>query len=160
MVGEGTKISCRSCKKEYELDEYGVLSATEGETRFSHIPDWYAWERECVRNEILNGEYSFSVPVRVGIIASHKAMDLVGEGTLSHSRHGFVLRNDKGEVVYTQDPWSSYSLNSDFFFYEMGDMISIGNKEKLYYCYVPDGFPVTRARLAAEEIYKLPKIKG
>ena len=24
----------------------------EGETEFSHIPDWYSWERRCVREEI------------------------------------------------------------------------------------------------------------
>ncbi len=159
MKGEGVKIACLACGKEYEMDEYGTLSATEGDTRFSHIPDWYAWQRSCVRREIERGEYAFSVPVRVGIICDHKAMYLVGEGELSHSRQGFVLKDDKGETVYTQDPWSSYSLNSDFFFYEMGDMISIGNKEKLYYCYVPEGFSVTRARLAAEEIYQMPKLK-
>lgn len=160
MKGEGVKLTCLACGKEYEMDEYGSLSATDGDTRFSHIPDWYAWQRSCVREEIEKGEYAFSIPVRVGIICDHKAMYLVGEGELSHSRQGFVLKDDKGEVVYTQDPWFSYSLNSDFFFYEMGDVIGIGNKERLYYCYVPEGFSVTRARLAAEEIYRMPKMKA
>ena len=41
------------------MDEYGQLSALEGETEFSHIPDWSNWERECVREEIKNGMYYF-----------------------------------------------------------------------------------------------------
>ncbi len=160
MKGEGEHLSCHACGKRYRMDEYGTLSATEGDTAFDSVPAWYAWERSCVREAVEKGEYSFSIPVRVGLICDHKAMYLLGEGTLSHSRTGFTLQDDKGNVVYTQDPWASYSLNSDFFFYEIGDMISLGTKDRLYYCFVPEGFSVTRARLATEEIYKMPKVKA
>ena len=40
------------------LDEYGYMRALDGDTAFSHIPDWYAWEREEVKREILEGKYS------------------------------------------------------------------------------------------------------
>jgi RIO-like serine/threonine protein kinase len=49
---------------------------------------------------------------------------------------------------------ASHSLNSDFFWYELGDVIGIGNRSELYYCFPKDKDVVTKARLAAEEIYK------
>lgn len=52
MHGKGIYITCESCGKKYELTEYGFMQAVEGETEISHIPDWYRWERECVKKEI------------------------------------------------------------------------------------------------------------
>ena len=49
----------RRCGKSYLLTELGELKADDGETEFSHIPDWYEWERECVRQEILDGTYKY-----------------------------------------------------------------------------------------------------
>ena len=52
---EGTKLFCRACGKKWTMSELGELSADDGVTEFSHIPDWYEWERECVRREIEAG---------------------------------------------------------------------------------------------------------
>lgn len=50
----------------------------------------------------------------------------------------------------------SYSLYSDYFWYEIGDVICIGNGDLLYYCFPEDKkVNVAKARLAAEELYKL-----
>ena len=49
MSGKGTKLTCQNCGKQYELTEYGYMEALEGETEFPHIPDWYKWQRECVK---------------------------------------------------------------------------------------------------------------
>ena len=50
-----------------------------------------------------------------------------------------------------------YTLNSDFFWYGIGDVIGIGGKERLYYCFPQEKDVVSKARLAAEELYKLQK---
>ena len=55
MHGEGTRIICNACRQEYELTETGYLQAVWGDAKFSHIPDWYQWERECVRKELEKG---------------------------------------------------------------------------------------------------------
>ena len=51
---------------------------------------------------------------------------------------------------------SSYTVNADYFWYEVGDIVCIGNHDALYYC-VPKNKRdiVAKMRLAAEEIYKL-----
>ena len=60
-----------------------------------------------------------------------------------------------GKLDYTQSPKASYSLYSDYYWYELGDVICIGDKERLYYCFPHGGDVVAKARMATEEIYKL-----
>ena len=57
MEGKGTILTCHHCGKQYELTTLGELKALDGDTKISHIPDYYRWEREQVRQEILDGTY-------------------------------------------------------------------------------------------------------
>lgn len=156
MQGLGTTLSCLHCGKTYELTEYGYLQCMGGV--FTHIPDWYRWERECVRKEILSGNYRMEIPVAIYMLVNTDQICQVGEGTLTHSKDGFHLTGCEGKLDYYQEPLSSYSLYSDFFWYEIGDMISIGNEQAQYYCFPQDcGDIVAKARLATEELYKIAK---
>lgn len=158
MTGQGISLRCGSCGKTYLLTETGFLQAQEGETEFSHIPEWYRWERSCVRQELLDGSYRLDIPVRICMLVDSKSIYRVGEGQLVHTREGFHLSGCEGKLDYRQKPSSSYSLYSDYFWYELGDMICIGNSKLLYYCF-PTGQQdvVAKTRLAAEELYKLTK---
>lgn len=155
-VGKGTTLTCKSCGKVYTLTEDGFMKAQNGETEFSHIPDWYAWQRECVKSEILSGEYKIEREVDIFMMIDTKCIYKVGDGTLTHTKDGFRLVGCGGELEYTQEPELSYSLYSDFYWYEIGDVISIGTPKVLYYC-IPKSQKdtVAKARIAAEEIYKL-----
>lgn len=73
-VGKGISLTCENCGKKYILTELGSMKAESGNTEFSHIPDWYRYERECVREEIVNGSYRLDVPVKIGIMKDMKAM--------------------------------------------------------------------------------------
>lgn len=158
MLGRGTQISCESCGKRYELTEYGYLEAVEGETEFSHIPDWYRWERDSVRRELENGTYRLDVPVDIYMMVNTKCIYKVGSGRLKHTSEGFHLVGCDGKLDYFQKPSASYSLYSDYYWYEVGDMICIGNAEALYYCFPREGGDVVaKTRLAAEELYKLSR---
>ena len=160
MTAEGISITCGSCGKTYDLTEDGTLEAKDGESAFTHIPDWYAWERECVKNEILEDKYHLSVPVDICMLMDTKHVYRVGEGELTHSKDGFHLVGCDGKLDYTQGALSSYSLYSDFYWYEIGDVICIGDSKMLYYCFPKcEGDFVAKTRLAAEEIYKIAKAK-
>ncbi|MBE6670711.1 MAG: 1-acyl-sn-glycerol-3-phosphate acyltransferase [Ruminococcaceae bacterium] len=161
MEGKGTSLKCHHCGKEYELDKYGRLNALNGETEFSHIPDWYNWERECVKKEIADGTYKLDTEVDICVLVDYKALYRVGEGRLTHDKNGFKLVGCDGKLEYTQKPLVSHSLNSDYYWYEIGDIISIGNKDTLYYCF-PKGSNVdvvAKTRIAAEELYKTVRPK-
>ncbi len=156
-VGKGTLLTCTQCGKQYELTVHGEMKALQGKTEFSHIPDWYDWERERVKREVQDGTYRLDTAVKIGVLADHKAIYMVGEGRLIHDQNGFSLVGCDGALQYTQPAGSSYGLYADYFWYEIGDVICIGNRERLYYCFVPDEVCVAKARLAAEEQYRLKK---
>ncbi len=160
MVGKGTQISCEECGKAYELDKFGYLKAKTGETEFNHIPNWYNWERACVKEEIISGEYNSECDVKIGVICDNKALYMIGDGHLSHTAEGFKLTSDDGKLEYIHSPLSSYSLNADYFWYEIGDVICIGDRKCLYYCFPKENISVTKVRLAHEEIYKVIKRKN
>ena len=82
----------------------------------------------------------------------------VGEGRLRHDVNGFRLTGCGGKLDFTQKPETSYSLYADYFWYELGDMICIGDRDVLYYCFPQGkGDVVAKTRLAAEELYKLKR---
>ena len=159
MHGEGADIYCKKCGKKYTLDEYGYLTS-DGECEFDHIPSWYAWQRDEVRAEIERGEYKLDLPVDIMMTVDLDGLYHVGQGRLVHTVDGFKLDGCDGKLHYEQKPLASYSLYSDFNWYEVGDVISIGNSEAQYYCFPQtDRDVVAKARLAAEELYKIAKSK-
>ena len=157
MRGEGNTIRCTECGEGYTLDEYGYLVyGGEGEGKFNHIPDWYKWERECVKEEILEGKYSLDIPVDICMTIDTTHIYHIGGGRLRHGEDGFVLDGDSGELHYEQKLRASYTVNSDFNWYELGDVISIGNNDHLFYCFPKiTGDVVAKTRLAHEELYKI-----
>lgn len=157
MEGKGTGITCNSCGKHWEMDEYGQLSATGGETEFSHIPDWYDWQRECVRKEIEEGTYLLDEDVDIAVQVNLDGVCMIGPGHLTHSMEGFHLTNADGKLDYFQSPTASHTLYSDYYWYEIADTIGIGDNEYSYFCFPKGNVSVTKARLATEEIYKIAK---
>jgi hypothetical protein len=158
MAGKGTTLRCDHCGKEYELTPLGELKALEGETEFTHIPDWFAWEREQVKQEILDGTYNLDTDVKISLLVDFQYIYNVGEGHLTHNREGFKLTGCDGRLNYAQKPQACYGLYADYYWYEIADVICIGDNETLYYCFPQgSGDVVAKTRLAVEEMYKLYK---
>lgn len=158
MVGKGEEIVCNACGKRYYLTTLGELEAINGETEFSHIPDWFSWQKKEVLKELENASYLIDTEVEIGVMVNYKAIYMVGSGRLVHNNEGFTLTGCNGELSYTQKPLSSYGLYADYLWYEIGDAICIGTKDCLYYCFPKGKVSVAKARIAAEEMYK--KIKS
>ena len=156
--GKGTKLICHNCKAEYELTEQGYLKALNTEGKFDHIPDWYKWQRECVKEELEQGTYQLDLDVNLYALKDTKCMYQIGSGHLHHDIDGFHLTGCQGKLDYYQKPRSSYSLYSDFYWYEIGDVICIGDEKIQYYCLpVHQENVAAKARLATEELYKMVK---
>ena len=156
--GKGIYLTCHNCGKVYELTELGKLRALDADEAFDHIPDWYAWQRRQVRKELEEGTYKLDVPVKIGMMVNYDAIYMVGEGRLTHDMEGFRLTGCAGKLDYSQGPLASYSLYADYYWYEIGDVICIGNEDALYYCFPQNaGDVVAKTRLATEELYKMKK---
>ncbi|MBQ4473512.1 MAG: hypothetical protein II930_04380 [Lachnospiraceae bacterium] len=162
MEGSGTRLTCHACGAAWQLDEYGFLreeSPRDSGRTFTHVPAWYAWEREEVRREIIQGIYLLDVPVRILALRDTSCVYDIGKGRLVHNRDGFRLTGCEGTLDFRQAPEASYSLYADYYWYEIGDMICIGDTSVQFYCFpeLPPGEEpiVAKARLAAEELFKL-----
>lgn len=169
MEGKGIHLTCHACGKIYRLTELGRMEAENGITEYPHIPDWYAWEREAVRAEVKAGTYRMDIPVDVAMLVDTHALYRIGQGRLTHGPQGFCLTevsdaDTNGRVLFEQKPRAAYSLNADFFWYEIGDVVSIGDRRGLFYCFPqPENgkiSPVAKARLATEELYRTEMEKG
>ena len=158
MEGKGINLTCHQCGAKYELTETGFLKAEKA--AFNHVPDWYNWQRQEVRKELETGTYRLEVDVDIAMLVNYSALYMVGEGKLTHTTEGFHLTGCDGQLDYTQGPVASHCLNADYFWYEIGDMISIGNQDVLYYCFPKNcGDVVAKTRLATEELYKMKKTR-
>jgi len=159
MTSEGNYLTCNHCGKSWFVDNSHTLQAQSGETEFSHIPDWYEWERANVRAEIASGRYdSGSLPVLVRSLPNAKKFITLGEGTLRHDMNGFHVRGtDKqgNEFEMEKTVPSLYSCHIEYeYLGKFGDCVDLNTLEDTWYIY-PHGckFSVTKMALATEELY-------
>ena len=159
MGSSGTELFCGSCGKRWKMEELGTLSALDGQTEFSHIPDWYEWERENVRCEVASGGYAVNCPVRVESLPNANGYIHLGEGTLTHDQSGFVVNvNGKyGAFEMIKPVPSLYSCHIEYnYLGKYGDCVDLNTLEDTWYCYPHDcDFSVTKIALATEELYQL-----
>ena len=162
MSSVGHTLKCNACGKSWDYSIYGELTANDGETEFSHIPDWYEWERDEVRKEVEAGKYYFTSPVHTFILPKDKFIP-IGKGTLVHDINGFRLTG-----VYEGKPYeveipstSTYGVHIEYeYLGKYGDCVDLNTLDNTYYVYPECArFAVTKISLATEEIYKF-KFKG
>lgn len=158
MASEGKELYCKACGKHWEQDELGRLHATSGETEFSHIPDWYEWERANVRREVEAGSYHFTAPVRVQSLPNANGYVFIGEGTLTHDMEGFTVRGTGayGEFEMEKPVPSLYSCHIELnYLGKYGDCVDLNTLDDTWYCYPHDSdFSVVKIALATEELYQ------
>ena len=159
MSASGTILKCDACGKQWEMTELGELKALEGETEFSHIPDWYEWERANVRKEVREGRYSTGeLPVRVYSLPNAVRFIHLGEGKMVHDGNGFrVWGTDvDGDPFEMAIPVPSlYSCHIEYeYLGKWGDCVDLNTLEDTWYTYPYDcEFAVTKMALATEELY-------
>jgi ribosomal protein S27AE len=159
MSSDGCRISCGACGKTWEMTEYGELRATEGTTRFSHIPDWYEWERANVKKEVSEGRYSTGeLRVSVESLPNAKKFIPLGKGTMVHDMNGFRVKvkgEDGKEYEMIKEVPSMYSCHIEYrYLFKHGDCVDLNTLQDTWYVY-PEGedFAVTKMALATEGLY-------
>ena len=157
MSSSGIKLHCDACGKTWTMGELGELSADEGITEFSHIPDWYRWERENVRAEIEAGTYGFSCEAEFKSLPNAKGYIDLGTGRLTHNMDGFYaeVSGAHGDFEMTKPVQSLYSCHIEFdYLGRYGDCVDLNTLDDTWYIY-PTGndFSVTKIAIATEELY-------
>ena len=161
MVGEGTTLTCTACGKQWEMGENGQMTALNGETEFSHIPDWFNWQKENVRSEVLSGTYNFDLEVDVFTLPDAKAYIPQGKGRLVQNSEGTTLYVN----LYGEDKVINYkgtqleSIHVEYNYKGDGDFLDFSTADDSVWVrpYAKD--VITKISIATEEIRDLAKSK-
>lgn len=158
MNSKGEKLFCQACGKTWAMTELGELCADGGETEFSHIPDWYEWERKNVRAEVENGTYGFQGEALVTSLPNADGYVTLGMGTLTHDKNGFTVRGtgEYGDFAMERPVPSLYSCHIEYeYLGRYGDALDLSTLDDTWFIY-PQGkdFSLTKFALATEELYE------
>ena len=159
MNSKGAEIYCEKCGARYSMNEYGQLLKNGRLFKYSHIPDWYEWQRECIHREIEEGRYSLDVSVHVEALPNAVNFIDCGEGRLLHNEKGFFLTfrdyGDTEEKTLSFPPLSTLSVHTEYDYRNMGQCITLSTLDNTYFLFPKgEGFNATKIQLAAEYLYK------
>ncbi len=158
MNSEGKELFCEHCGARFEMNEYGQLTEKGELFEFSHIPDWYEWQRKCVHDEIDGGEYSLEVPVHVEALPNAVNFIDCGEGMLWHNEKGFTLRFSdymKPEADMVFEPMTMNSVHTEYDYRGWGQCITLSTPDNTYFLFPRgEGFNATKIQFATEYLHK------
>lgn len=160
MRSTGTELYCEACGKRWNLNEDGTLTALEGETEFSHVPDWFDWEREQVKAQIEAGTYRFEDDVEVYSMPRCWRFMELGRAHLTHDeQNGFVLtghyRGKDYRIQRTPKQSNSLHIEYDYCYLKPLDCVDISTEDDSFYCYpLTKTDVVTKLGFATEELYR------
>jgi DNA-directed RNA polymerase subunit RPC12/RpoP len=160
MGTKGAEIFCNHCGKRWFLQENGQLKATEGETEFPHIPDWFEWEREQVRKQIESGEYRYEDDVDIYSFPRCWRFIPLGRAKVRHDfENGFTIDGHyRGQDYHIHRPpkgMNSLHVEYDFHRFRKENCFDISTETDSFYCYPTNPDIITKLAFATEEIYKL-----
>lgn len=159
MGSKGTELFCKSCGKRWNLEEDGTLRALEGETEFSHVPDWFLWQREQVAEQIEKGEYYFEDEVDVYSLPRCWRFEHLGDAKLIHDpEQGFILTGYYNGADYRIQrlpvQTNSLHIEYDYCYIKPFDCVDVSTEDDSYYCYPKKQDVVTKLAFATEILYE------
>lgn len=173
MKTQGAEIFCENCGSRRYMTEYGRMVRIEGssengtknytEDEFSHIPDWYEWQREEVNKEIERGEYSLDTRVHIEALPNAVNFIDLGEGRLIHDENGYKLTftdyGESEEKTLSFEPLTMLSVHTEYNYRDTkGPCITLSTLDNTYFLYpLEEGFNPTKIQFATEYLYERAK---
>ena len=157
MESAGINLWCNECGAKWEMDTLSRLHGVNTDKGFSHIPDWYRWEREEVRKEVQNGTYHFEDDIRIEDYYNNKVKCIeVGHGHVVHDKNGFTITGEVDGQPFNvvKPPQSMYSVHVEYDFLGRGDAFDIATEKTTYFMFLKTAENyLTKMHFATEEIY-------
>lgn len=159
MQTKGAEIFCTKCGEKRFMTEYGRMVHADGsEDEFSHIPNWYEWERKLVHQEIENGKYKLDMKVHIESLPNAVNFIDLGEGRLIHNSNGFkLIFKDYGcteEQALSFSPITTFSVHTEYDYRGKGQCITLSTPDNTYFIYpLENGFNATKIQFATERLY-------
>ena len=159
MLSRGITLWCMNCGKRWVMTELGELRAQNGKTEFTHIPDWYNWEKENVRKEVDSGEYHFDDEVDVFSMPNPKQFIPLGKGFLKHSlENGMTLdgfyNNHSYKISRPSRGLYNIHIEYNYCFKRRDPCIQISVADNTFVCYTSKKDVVTKVYFATLAIHE------
>ena len=163
MSSETHFLKCNHCGATYDYLENGQLQRVDGESEFNYPSEWYKWEKECVKEEVINGTYRFEDDVRVEKLLGAKIGFVPQEGHyhLTHDiEQGFVVKGTDNDFEYHRSSLQSYAIHIEYYYLDRGAFLELADLKNTYFIY-PLNKPeyLTKIHFAVEHIYDYQKEK-
>lgn len=164
MSSKGDELFCTECNKRWRLNEDGSLSAVNGETEFSRVPDWFEWQRTQVCEQIARNEYHFSDDVDIYSLPRCYKFEHLGKGKLTHDiEKGFIIEGEYNGSPYRIErapiKMNSLHIEYDYCYIKPFDCVDISTENDSIYCYPTKENVVTKLAFATEELYRIASEK-
>lgn len=158
MHSEKTMLWCDKCNSKWEMTELGELQCLTGENKFTHVPDWYNWERAEVRKEVEANSYCVKEKVRVEkLINQRVGFKVYGEAEMIHDVNGYHFNGqltDGTSFTFDKHPLATRSMHIEYDYKERGDALDIVYNDETYFVYPLLGkSTLTKYHFATEEIF-------
>lgn len=144
--------------KRWNFNEDGTLSALSGETEFSHVPDWFEWQRANVIQEVEEGRYSFEDDVDAHSLPRTSKVMHLGSAKVVHDKKNLIFKGfyKKQEYRIIREPLMANSLHVEYDYCHIKpyDCFDITTKDDCYFCYPKKQNVITNLGFATEAIYQ------
>ena len=163
MSSETHFLKCNHCGVTYDYLEDGKLKNTDGKTLFNYPSEWYKWEKECVKKEVLEGTYHFEDDVRVEKLmgAGIGFVPLEGKYHLTHTiEDGVTVKGVANDFCFNRPSLQSYAIHIEYSYLDRGSFIELANPDDTYFIYpLNKAKQITKVHFAVEHIYDYLKSK-
>ncbi len=183
MASEGAELYCRHCGERWYMTVYGRMEhltikhqtdnnlidnfyheTQESAVDFTHIPNWYEWQRNQVIKEIENGTYFLDVEVHIEALPNAVNFIDLGEGRLIHDKNGFELTfkeygSDEEKTLHFL-PITMTSIHTEYNYRGNGQCVTLSTLDNTYFLFPrSEGFNATKIQFATEYLYEVAKVK-
>jgi ribosomal protein L37AE/L43A len=158
MNSDGHSLWCEHCHNQYDMNVYGQLENRNGDTIFSHIPDWFEWQQKQVREEIIHNQYNVTIDVIVDSLPNSTGFYRLGNGVLKHHKDGFelIVKQEDDTLIVHKHPLENYGLHVEYDYFRKGNCLSFSTINDTYYIFpVDQSYAVTKFHFAVEELYRI-----
>ena len=163
MSSESHFLKCNHCGVTYDYLENGLLKCVNAEGKFERISKWYKWEKECVRQEVINGTYHFEDDVRVEKLMGAGIGFVAQEGHyhLTHDiEEGFNVKGMDNDFKYHRSSLQSYAVHIEYNYEDRGAFLELADNKDTYFIYpLNKANSLTKIHFAVEHIYDMKKKK-
>ena len=163
MSSETHFLKCNHCGVTYDYLENGHLECINGETKYDYPSKWYKWEKECVKQEVLDGSYHFEDDVRVEKLMGACIGFVPQEGKyhLTHNvNDGIIVKGEDNDFTFHRTSIASYAIHIEYNYLDRGAFLELADNKDVYFIYpLNKSKYLTKIHFAVEHIYDLHKNK-